>query len=96
MADEARVCVPAFLHGGEVGPLLGRQLHLRPDDLERDAVAVRRIRRLSKKQTDTERDSDNRKSVSGSEEVRGQEQRGFSVSLAGDDTRVLFPHAAFQ
>lgn len=35
-----------FLHSGEVGPLLSGQLHLSPDDLKRDAIAVRRICRL--------------------------------------------------
>lgn len=43
-----------FLHGGEVGPLLGRQLHLSPHDLQRDAIAVRRVRRL-KHNTDNNR-----------------------------------------
>jgi len=38
--------VCTFLYSGEIGPLLGRQLHLSPDDLKWDAVAVRRVCRL--------------------------------------------------
>lgn len=35
-----------FLHSSEVGPLLSRQLDLSTHDLQRDAVAVRRVRCL--------------------------------------------------
>lgn len=40
-----------FFYCSEVGPLLRGELHLRPDDLQRDAVAVRRIRRLRDQRT---------------------------------------------
>ncbi len=38
--------IRTFLHSGEVSPLLRRQLHLGPHNLKRDAVTVRRVRRL--------------------------------------------------